>query len=82
MGILVFAPLILSWATQPRPAWDGAQLAELGTLSGGLLLASLLALTGVFVQAATPIQYAVFPFVIWTGLRFGAPSSVCSLNPE
>jgi signal transduction histidine kinase len=72
MGILVFAPLILSWATQPRPAWDGAQLAELGTLFGGLLLASLMALTGVFVQAATPIQYAVFPFVIWTGLRFGA----------
>jgi signal transduction histidine kinase len=79
MGILVFASLILSWATKPRPTWDGAQLAELGTLFGGLLLAGLVALTGVFVQAATPfqfryvqLQYAVFPFVVWTGLRFGA----------
>ena len=74
MGILVFAPLILSWAAQPRPAWDRAQLVELGTLFGGLLLASLVALGGVFAQAATPfqLQYAVFPFIIWAGLRFGA----------
>jgi PAS domain S-box-containing protein len=74
MGILVFAPLILSWAAQPRPTWDGAQLAELGALFGGLLLASLVALAGVFVQATTPfqLQYAVFPFIIWAGLRFGA----------
>jgi diguanylate cyclase (GGDEF)-like protein/PAS domain S-box-containing protein len=74
MGILVFAPLILSWAAQPRPTWDAAQRAELGTLFGGLLLASLVALAGVFVHTATPfqLQYAVFPFIIWVGLRFGA----------
>jgi signal transduction histidine kinase len=74
MGILVFAPLILSWAAQPPPTWKGTQLAELGALFGGLLLASLVALAGVFVQAATPfqLQYAVFPFIIWAGLRFGA----------
>jgi integral membrane sensor domain MASE1 len=28
MGILVFAPLILSWAAQSRPRWNGAQLAD------------------------------------------------------
>lgn len=74
MGILVFAPLILSWAAQPRPTWSGAQLAELGALYSGLLLASLGALAGVFGQAATPfqLQYAVFPFIIWAALRFGA----------
>lgn len=74
MGILVFAPLLLSWAAQPRPTWGAAQLAELGTLFGGLLLASLVALAGVFVHTATPfqLQYAVFPFIIWVGLRFRA----------
>jgi PAS domain S-box-containing protein len=74
MGILVFAPVILSWAAQPRPMWDAARLAELGALFGGLLLASLVALLDVFSRAATPFQlpYAVFPFIIWAGLRFGA----------
>jgi PAS domain S-box-containing protein len=72
MGILVFAPLILSWAAQSWPTWDRAQLAELGALFGGLLLASLIALAGVFVHAAIPfqLQYTVFPFIIWAGLRF------------
>jgi signal transduction histidine kinase len=76
MGILVFAPLILSWAAQPRPNWHGARLVELGALFFGLLLASLVALGGVFVQPPTPspfqLQFAVFPFIIWVGLRYGA----------
>jgi PAS domain S-box-containing protein len=71
MGILVFAPVILSWAA--RPMWDAARLTELCALFGGLLLASFVALLGVFVPAATPfqLQYAVFPFIIWAALRFG-----------
>lgn len=72
MGILVFAPLILSWATKPVPTWNRAQLVEFAVLFAGLVLASLVALTGTFIQTATPfqLQYAVFPFIIWAGLRF------------
>ncbi len=74
MGILVFAPLILSWATKPVPTLNRAQLVELAVLFAGLVLASLVALTGTFIQTATPfqLQYAVFPFIIWAGLRFSA----------
>jgi len=73
MGVLVFAPLILSWASNPRPVWSKAELAELVVLFGGLVLASLVALEGRFVLAATPfqLQYAIFPFMIWVALRFG-----------
>ena len=74
MGILVFAPLILSWATRRAPRMDRAQLVELGLLFAGLLLASSIALTGTFMRTETPfqLQYAVFPFIIWAGLRFSA----------
>ena len=51
-----------------------AQLVELAVLFAGLVLASLVALTGTFIRTATPfqLQYAVFPFIIWAGLRFSA----------
>lgn len=73
MGIMVFAPLILSWAAQPRPLWGMAARAELIVLFGGLLVTSLMAVAGILVQTAIPFQfrYAVFPFIIWAGLRFG-----------
>jgi PAS domain S-box-containing protein len=73
MGVLVFAPLILSWAAQPRPLWGMAARAELIVLFGGLLLTSLMAVAGFSVHTATAfqLQYAVFPFIIWAGLRFG-----------
>ena len=73
MGVLVFAPLILAWATPPRPRWQRAQVAELAALFSGVLLVSLVALNGSFLHTAAPfqLQYAVFPFIIWAGLRCG-----------
>jgi signal transduction histidine kinase len=73
MGVLVVAPLILSWATRPELGWRGSRLAEFLGLFGGLLLVSLIALAGAFFHSAIPfqLQYAIFPFIIWVSLRFG-----------
>ncbi|HXA46085.1 MAG TPA: MASE1 domain-containing protein [Burkholderiaceae bacterium] len=73
MGVLVFAPLILSWTAQPIPRWSHKQIIELFAIFFGLLISSLVALDGAFLHSSTPfqLQYAVFPFIIWVGLRFG-----------
>ncbi len=73
MGVLVFAPLIVAWATPPRPRWQRVQVAEIATLFSGVLLVSLVALNGSFLHTAAPfqLQYAVFPFIIWAALRCG-----------
>ena len=73
MGVLVFAPLVLSWIAQPELNWNRAQRIELGGIFSGLLISSSIALLGVFSQSSVPfqLQYAIFPFVIWISMRFG-----------
>ena len=73
MGVIVFAPLILSWATRPHPDWSRSRLVELCGIFGGLAIVSMVVLSGAFFQNSTPfqLQYAIFPFIIWVSLRFG-----------
>ena len=73
MGVIVFAPLILSWATRPRLGWSRSRLVELCGIFGGLAIVSTIALSGAFFPSSTPfqLQYAIFPFIIWVSLRFG-----------
>jgi len=72
MGVIVFAPLILSWATRPHLDWSRSRLVELCGIFGGLAIVSTVALGGAFFPSATPfqLQYAIFPFIIWVSLRF------------
>jgi signal transduction histidine kinase len=63
-GALVFAPLLLVWAT--RRSW---RIARLEFAEGALLLALLIALVEVPSQQVVP--YIVFPVLIWAALRFG-----------
>jgi integral membrane sensor domain MASE1 len=76
MGVIVFAPFLLSLATRAHFTWRAPQLVEAALLFGGLLLVSRFALVGA-PEGPTPfqIQYAVFPFIIWVGLRFDARST-------
>ena len=77
-GNLVVAPLFLAWMTAPRrERWPAHRLAE-----AGALLAGLAAVSGtVFVAAGQhpvpgyPLEYALFPFVIWAAVRFGQAGS-------
>lgn len=66
MGVLVVAPLLLTWAAQPRFEWRGKRLLEWTALFGTL------AITCRFLfWSPLPLTYAVFPFAVWAALRFG-----------
>jgi two-component sensor histidine kinase/integral membrane sensor domain MASE1 len=81
MGVVVVAPLVLSWAARPRLDLDAARLLELGLLFLGLVIAGFLALVGTSSNTSTPfqLQYAVFPFIMWMGLRFGARETTAAV---
>ena len=76
MGILLFAPLLLTWPGRmpsrpsPRRALEGTALV------GGLLMVANATLTDAVFDTGSPHElFAVFPFLIWAALRFGATAS-------
>jgi integral membrane sensor domain MASE1 len=66
MGVLFVAPLLLTWFTpvQPRERSEG------GALELGLLSVTLLALSWVSFLSRLPLRFSIYPFVIWSALRF------------
>ncbi|HEV8306648.1 MAG TPA: MASE1 domain-containing protein, partial [Methylomirabilota bacterium] len=72
MGDLVMAPVLLTWATAGRrpPLF---RLAEAGALIASLVAVSLVVFAGPFtrITSSYPLEYVVFPFVMWAALRFG-----------
>jgi len=71
-GALVFAPLVLVWATRRSWRMPRMQIAE-----GALLLAILIVLIEVPSQRDVP--YIVFPILIWAALRFGPTGAATAL---
>ena len=73
MGVLLFAPFLLSWSVEAPSALSDRRLAEVALLF--LLLAAICQLTFagqvLSVQHSLRLEYAVFPCVIWAALRFG-----------
>jgi len=76
MGILLFAPLLLTWpAHLPTPPSRRRAL-EGAALAGGLVLVVNVTLTDAVFDTGSPhALYVVFPFLIWAALRFGATAS-------
>jgi integral membrane sensor domain MASE1 len=66
MGVLFMAPLLLTWITDAR----GTERSEGGPLELSLLAVTLLALSWVSFLSRLPLRFSVYPFVIWTALRF------------
>ncbi len=73
IGALVVAPALLTWATryhvlcQPLRITEGVLL-----LAGlGLVCAFVFSLGDAPNRSGYPLEYAVFPFVVWAALRFG-----------
>lgn len=71
MGVLLVAPLILTWRTNRAPYCAGA-LMEAATL----LLCLVIVGVGIYGGAiepsiVRPLSYLGFPLVIWAGVRFG-----------
>lgn len=65
-GILIFAPLLLTWERWDALRWNGKRAAE----AGALLILFLLVEVIVF-RLNFPLEYLVFPLLFWTAFRFG-----------
>lgn len=64
IGVLVFAPLLLTWI--PRPSFSSRWTARLEALA---LLAVTAVLTALVFQQLVDYAYLLFPFLIWAALR-------------
>ncbi len=72
MGVVVFAPLILTWAHRPPFEMGPRRAAEALVVYSSLLFASLADFGGLFWRGREgPTLYLIFPFVMWAALRFG-----------
>ena len=80
-GDLVFAPLVLLWATHPRLGWDRAQLYEAGLLLISLMLVGSMVFGGGLPAdfQRQPIDFLCIPFLIWVAFRFG-PRETATAN--
>lgn len=76
MGVMIVGTLLLSWAADRRFPWRGWRAAE-----AVALFASLVAGCRFIFESPpeTQIQYAVFPFIIWSALRFGVRETATAI---
>jgi diguanylate cyclase (GGDEF)-like protein/PAS domain S-box-containing protein len=68
---LLVAPVVLTWNARPRfRSWrEGA---EAVSLAAGLVAVSTLVFDRPFASAGPqPLEYVLFPFIIWAAIRFG-----------
>ena len=66
MGVLLVAPLILTWVSSAGlDRFTYARALELGLLGVTLLVASWVSFL-----STLPLRFSVYPFIIWTALRF------------
>ena len=65
-GILIFAPLILSWSVRRPIAWSRPLLLE-----GLLYTVLLVAATHLVFSAGFARTFLIVPFIVWAAFRFG-----------
>jgi signal transduction histidine kinase len=75
MGVLVIAPLLLSWIAQPLVKWRGVRLLEWLALFATLAIACRVLFFSLY-----PLTYAVFPFAVWAALRFGQRETASAMT--
>jgi PAS domain S-box-containing protein len=72
MGILVLAPLVLSWAAKGHIELSASRLVELTLLCVCMVVAALIVLDGVLAHPYAPqYKYVLFLGVVWAATRFG-----------
>ena len=75
MGVLLVAPLILTWSSpRPRRNVSGRSAFEIAALALSLVATAWL----LFVTKVT-FAYPMYPFVIWTALRFGQRATTAAI---
>jgi PAS domain S-box-containing protein len=78
MGVLIVAPVLLTWATQSRLTLPPWRVAEATLLLVGLIIVGEFVFGGFFINKGPnyPLAYLVFPFVMWAAFRFGQRGAV------
>jgi PAS domain S-box-containing protein len=66
IGIVLITPLILAWASGPRP-----KLTTREAIEASVLATILVVFTVALFQTPFSYVYAIFPVTIWAALRFG-----------
>ncbi|NVN91025.1 MAG: MASE1 domain-containing protein [Desulfuromonadales bacterium] len=66
VGILVVAPLLLTWDKRSTLCWNWVRAVEAASL-----LALLLMVEVIIFHFNFPLEYLVFPVLFWTAFRFG-----------
>ncbi len=85
-GIIIVAPLLLTWRLRHAIAWSRARVLELAGLAAWLLAVATL----VFGQDAAPfaplpLTFLILPFIVWAAFRFSrrevtsAVAGVCAV---
>jgi diguanylate cyclase (GGDEF)-like protein/PAS domain S-box-containing protein len=71
-GALLIAPVCLTLRAS-SPLWRQRRVAEACALLAGLLTMTIVVFAGPFTGNARhyPLEYTVFPFLIWAAIRFG-----------
>jgi integral membrane sensor domain MASE1/serine phosphatase RsbU (regulator of sigma subunit)/anti-sigma regulatory factor (Ser/Thr protein kinase) len=66
MGVLIVAPLILTWLAGERRIQQAAGR----FFEGALLAITLIVATWISFTSRPPLAYPIYPFVIWAAIRF------------
>jgi diguanylate cyclase (GGDEF)-like protein/PAS domain S-box-containing protein len=69
-GALVVAPLILLWATRPRPSYDRGRVLEGLALVAVLLLVGFVVFGGAPYGPARSLSFLSLPVLLWAAFRF------------
>lgn len=80
-GIIVAAPLILSWSVRSKELWPLRKIAEGVCLAFPMLAVTYTIFSDGLAEhlPSLPLTFAILPFVIWAALRFGQ-REVATLN--
>ncbi|WNG51688.1 hypothetical protein F0U60_51970 [Archangium minus] len=81
MGVLLLAPLLLTWTTRGLEGWSRTRRWELVALM--VTLAATVHLVFRWAPAATsvyhPVSYVALPFILWAALRFEARGTAAAM---
>ncbi|HET8977274.1 MAG TPA: MASE1 domain-containing protein [Solirubrobacteraceae bacterium] len=74
-GALILVPLALSWASLPPRPWKRLQVVE-----GGIMIATVVALSTLQLTSVTMMRTLLFPALIWAALRFGPRGTTLAIT--